>query len=233
MALGAGQSVDPEHRRQPAHDLDAARIRVAPLVAGSLGPGIQQPVQGTGPDGPVRHQQVGGGERAAPILADGADEAHGDTGDGLDARRQQCIVIGTCQRQGHRVFGEQALGQGALLFFFDRHQPHPGPVHPAHRHVAGLGRPACARRSGVARHHAGLVPRVLHRRESTAAKRQQRREGRNRISSGQCRVPLRGHCSSSAESSVASDEPSGGSSPGSDVDERLRSASHTSTFGRA
>ena len=131
------ESVDPVHCRQPAHDLDAARIRVAPLVAGGLGPGVQQPVQGAGPDGAVRHQQVGGGEGRHRVLTGGADEAHGNAGDGFDARRQHCIVIGTCQRQGHRVFGEQALGQGALLFF-DRHQPHPGPVHPAHRHVAGL-----------------------------------------------------------------------------------------------
>ena len=173
MSLGAGQSVDPVHCRQPAHDLDAARIGVPPLVAGGLGPGVQQPVQGAGPDGAVRHQQVGGGEGRHRVLTGGADEAHGNAGDGFDARRQHCIVIGTCQRQGHRVFGEQALGQGALLFF-DRHQPHPGPVHPAHRHVAGLCKSSRARRSGVARHHARLVAGVFHSRETAAGQHEQK-----------------------------------------------------------
>ena len=231
MALGAGQSVDLEHCRQPADDLDAARIRVPPLVAGGLGPAIQQPVEGAGPDGAVRHQQVRGGEGRSRILTGGADEAHGNAGDGLDASRQHCIVIGAGQRQGHRVFGEQALGQRAPGFF-NWHQPHPGPVHPAHRHVAGLGRCARARRSGIPGHRPRLLARIFNCAQAATGQSEQGRERQRRRPHDPQASP-RAHYSLSGEQGDSSVSGSGGGLPGSGREEPSMDLIHESTFARA
>ena len=70
------------------------------------------------------------------IRACRTDELHGQARRRLDARSDHRLVLRARQRQGHRVIGQQARGQRAPAVLLHRLQPHIGPVHTAHRHVA-------------------------------------------------------------------------------------------------
>ena len=219
-------------------------------MAGGPGPGVEQTVERAGPDGARGREPVGSGEGRCPALTRGADEAHRQSRGRLDARRQHGFVSSAGHRQGDSVFCEQALGQRASPILLYPLQAHVWPVHTAHRHVAAIGRGRACYRS-VPGHRARLFARVFNCGQAAAGQSEQGRECQRRRPHDPEARPRAHHSSSSGESgespegsssmslsgsSLSADgafRPPGGSSPGSDVDERPRFSSHFSTSARA
>ena len=141
IALPARERVDAEHPRLAPHDLDAVPV-MAPGVAGSPGPGVQQRIERPGPDAAVGREPVDAREaargRGAVAAGRGTGEADAEPGRSLDTPRQHPGIADVAERQGHGIGLQQVRRQPCPGLFCLPHQAEPGAAldHPDRR-IAG------------------------------------------------------------------------------------------------
>ena len=115
--LGAGQRIEAEDDRAVAHDFDATRL-IGPFVAQRRTPGIEQPVERSGPDPalgqqrPVRRQIPRSCRPGRPL----PHERHAKSRRRLDPRRQVGIRQSAGKGESHGVVDTQMKGKLLLRF---------------------------------------------------------------------------------------------------------------------